>query len=75
MEDRELPHPTHDPHDGVPRGGHWVRWIVASFVLIVGVAFAPESWKMPLGALSIVALIVGVALLMKKPTGPAKSTG
>jgi len=75
MEERDLAHSAHDPHDGVPRGGHWVRWVVASFALILCITFAPESWKMVLGALSIVTLLIGVVLLMKKPTGPAKSTG
>jgi hypothetical protein len=65
MADHDHSPPTDDHHDDHhPRGGPWVRWTVISFALILGVAMAPQSWKVPLGALSILALLVGVGSLM-----------
>ncbi len=64
MEDREPSPPHHDPHDGVPRGGRWVRWIGISIALVIGVAIAPQSLKLPIGAVSIITLLIGVKMLM-----------
>ena len=64
MPDQDFSLPTDGHHDDHPRGGPWVRWTVISFVLILGVAIAPQSWKLPLGALSILALLAGVGSLM-----------
>lgn len=57
--------PLHHPHDDVPRGGPWVRVILVSVGLVGAVAIAPESWEIPLGALSILTLLIGVGMLMR----------
>ena len=38
--------------------------MTASVALVVAVAFAPQSWKLPLGALSILTLLLGVGMLI-----------
>jgi hypothetical protein len=65
MADHDLPPPTHSAEDDVPRGGPWVRYISISFALILAMIFVPQSWKLPLAALSIFTLVVGVGMLMK----------
>ncbi len=66
MADKDLPPPTHTHHDDVPRGGRWATYIAISFALILAVAMAPQSWKIPLAALSILTLVIGVGMLMVK---------
>ena len=77
MADHDIPPPLHGPDDDVPRGGRWATYIAISFGLILGVAVVPQPWKVPLGALSIVALLIGVGILMLgeggKRDGPATS--
>ena len=69
MADHDMPPPTHNHGDEVPRGGRWATWIAISLALVLGVAVAPQSWKMPLGALSILTLLVGVGMLMLGASG------
>jgi hypothetical protein len=64
MADHEIPPPIHGPHDDVPRGGSWARWTAISLALVLAVAIAPQSWKLPLGILSILALLVGLGKLV-----------
>jgi hypothetical protein len=62
MADHDLPPPTHA--DDVPRGGPWVICIAISIALVLAVAFAPQRWKLPLAAISILTLLVGVGMLI-----------
>lgn len=66
MADHDLHPPTHSADDDIPRGGPWVKWTAISIALVLAVAIAPESWELPLGALSILALLVGVGTLVLK---------
>jgi hypothetical protein len=65
MTERDIPPPTHTHEDDVPRGGPWVRYVTISFALILAMTVVPQSWKLPLAALSIVTMVVGVGILMK----------
>jgi len=69
MADRDIPPPLHGPDDDVPRGGPWAIYIAISFALILAIAVAPQSWKIPLGALSIITLLIGVGMLMRGAAG------
>lgn len=64
MTDDDLRPPLHGPDDEVPRGGAWARWTAISFALVLAVAIAPQSWKIPLATLSMLALLLGVGKLM-----------
>jgi hypothetical protein len=66
MTEHDLPPPPHTHEDDVPRGGPWVRYIVISFALILAMTAVPQSWKLPLAALSILTMVVGVGMLMKR---------
>ena len=69
MADHDLPPPTHGPDDDVPRGGSWAIWAAISVALVLAVAMAPQRWKVPLGILSILALLIGVGKLMLSAGG------
>ncbi len=66
MAEHDLPPPTHTHEDDVPRGGKWVRYVTISFALVLAITFVPQSWKMPLAALSIFTLVVGLVMLMNR---------
>jgi hypothetical protein len=69
MADHDFPNPLHGPDDDVPRGGSWVRWTAISLALVLAVAFAPQSWKLPLGILSVLTLLVGLGKLVLTKSG------
>ena len=64
MEHDDIGRRTHDPHHDLPRGGPWAICIAISIALVVAAAIAPQRWKMPLGVLSMLALVLGVGMLL-----------
>jgi hypothetical protein len=66
MAELDIPPPTHNHGDEVPRGGRWAIYTTISVASALAIAIAPQSLKVPLGALSILTLIVGVGMLMLK---------
>ena len=72
MAEHDLPPPLHGPDDDVPRGGSWVLWTAISLALVLAVAMAPQRWKVPLGILSMLALLLGVGKLALSAGGKRK---
>jgi hypothetical protein len=64
--DIDIPPPTHNHGDEVPRGGRWAVYSAISVASAVAIAIAPQILKVPLGALSVLTLILGVGMLLLK---------
>lgn len=66
MAEHDTPPPTHNHGDEVPRGGRWAIYATISVASALAIAIAPQILKVPLGALSVLTLVLGVGMLMLK---------